>query len=363
MALFDVLLPKREEIVQRWKTEVRGTFVPETMPPLELVDHIPEFLDEIVAILRADGGPVPGGPVANGGASTAAGHGAQRLRLGFSLDSVVREYGALQKVIVETAAMGGEHIAPREYEVLLETMIDGIAHAVSEYSHRRDAELVRQANEHFAFIAHELRSPISSAMMAFDLLMSTKQLPLSRPVGVVERGLRRAADLIDQTLKVARVASGVDLRRQETTLPALLADIELGAASEAESKGVEIRVLTDSDHHVLLDLRLVRSALSNLLGNAVKYSHPGGVVELRATIADGRVVIEVEDCCGGLEPGRVEQAFAPFVRLESRESGFGLGLAIAKQAVDAHAGTIRVQNLPGKGCIFVLDLPTGFEQA
>jgi len=51
------------------------------------------------------------------------------------------------------------------------------------------------------------------------------------------------------------------------------------------------------------------------------------------------------------------------VRLESRESGFGLGLAIAKQAVDAHAGNIRVQNLPGKGCIFVLELPAGFESA
>jgi signal transduction histidine kinase len=200
-------------------------------------------------------------------------------------------------------------------------------------------------------------------MMAFELLKNAAQLPPSRPVGAIERGLRRAADLIDQTLQTARIASGIELQRQETTLKELIDDVELGAVSEAESKGVEIRVQAESEEVIRVDPRLVRSALGNLLRNGVKYSHSGGVVELRANIANGRVVVEVEDCCGGLEPGRVEQAFAPFVRLESRESGFGLGLAIAKQAVDAHAGNIRVQNLPGKGCIFVLELPTGVEPA
>jgi signal transduction histidine kinase len=68
-------------------------------------------------------------------------------------------------------------------------------------------------------------------------------------------------------------------------------------------------------------------------------------------------VVEIEDCCGGLEPGKVEQAFAPFVRLDTKQGGFGLGLAIAKQAVDAHGGTIRVQNIPDKGCIFSLEVP------
>ena len=63
------------------------------------------------------------------------------------------------------------------------------------------------------------------------------------------------------------------------------------------------------------------------------------------------------DCCGGLSPGKVEEAFAPFTRFDERQSGFGLGLAISKQAAEAHGGSIRVQNLPGKGCIFVLELP------
>jgi signal transduction histidine kinase len=357
MALYEVLAARRDEVIQRWKGQVRGTHVPEGMPPLELTNHIPEFVDEIVSVLRMDSGLSSRGPAPEESA-TAAGHGAQRLRLGFSLDSVVREYGTLRDAIVDTVRDSGAEITFRELQVLFDAIVTGIAHAVSEYTHQRDAELLRQANEHFAFIAHELRNPLSSATMSFQLLESKGQLPAeSRSVGALRRGLQRTSELIDQTLQIARVASGIELRRQPTTLRSLFEDAELLAISEAESRGVEIQLVIDSDERVSLDTRLVRSALGNLLRNAVKYTSSGSVVVLRGNVANGRAVIEVEDRCGGLAPGKVEEAFAPFVRLDNRQSGFGLGLAIAKQAVDAHGGSIRVQNLPGRGCIFVLELP------
>ncbi len=359
MALHEVLAAKRDDVILRWKAQVRGTLAPEAMPPFELINHIPEFVDEIVSALRADSGLSSRGPSPEESA-TAAGHGAQRLRLGFSLDSVVREYGTLRDAIVATARDAGAQLTFQELQVLFDAIVTGIAHAVSEYTRQRDAELLRQANEHFAFIAHELRNPLSSATMAFQLLKSKGLLPAeSRSVGALERGLQHTSELVDQTLQIARVASGIELHRQATTLQALFEDAELGAISEAESKGVEIRLAIETDERVNLDTRLVRSALGNLLRNAVKYTSGGGVVQLRGQIANGRAVIEVEDRCGGLAPGKVEEAFAPFVRLDNRQSGFGLGLAIAKQAVDAHGGSIRVQNLPGKGCIFVLELPVG----
>jgi signal transduction histidine kinase len=359
MALHDMLAARRDDVMRRWNAQVRGTLAPEAMPPLELADHIPEFVDEIASALRRDAGVSSPGPSPEQSA-TAAVHGAQRLRLGFSLDSVVREYGALRDAIMNTARDTGEQPTFRELQVLFDAMVAGIAQAVSEYTRQRDAELVRQGNEHFAFIAHELRNPLSSAVMAFNLLSGKGQLPAeNRSVGALERGLRRTSDLIDQTLEMTRVASGIELKRQETTLKDLFDDVELGAVSEAESKGVEIRALVEKDERLMLDTRLVRSALGNLLRNAVKYTSEGSSVELRGKVANGYAVIEVEDRCGGLEPGKVERAFAPFVRLDKRESGFGLGLAIAKQAVDAHGGSIRVQNLPGRGCIFVLELPVG----
>jgi len=327
------------------------------MPPLELSDHLPLFLGEIRAALRADAGLTSASPVPEEGA-TAASHGEQRLRLGFSLDSVVREYGALRDAILATARDAGTQVSFRELMVLFDSMVTGIAQAVTEYSNRRDAELARQANEHFAFVAHELRDPLWSATTAFLLLKTKSEVPADgHAVEALERGLHQARDLIDQTLQAAKIASGVQLRREWTTLERLLQEVELGSSVGAEAKNITLRTVIEKDERVSLDLRLVRSALGNLLRNGVKYTPSGGTVEMRGCIVQGRAVIEIEDCCGGLPPGKVEEAFAPFVRLDVGQSGFGLGLAIAKQAVDAHGGSIRVQNLPGKGCVFVLELP------
>ncbi len=358
MALHEVLTEISTDVLARWKASVRGTLAPESTPPLELLDHLPQFLGEIVAALREDAGARVAGPETME-SNTAAVHGHQRLRLGFSLDTVVREYGALRNAIVSSARDAGGEITFRELEVLSDCIIAGIAQAVTEYTLQRDAELLRQANEHFAFVAHELRNPLSSASLSFQLLKSRGQLPAeSRAVASVERGLARTNELVEQTLRAARLASGIELRRQPMALRALCDDAELDALGETEVKGVAIRIEVE-DARASLDQRLVRSALSNLLRNAVKYTPSGGSVVLRASIANSRVTFEVADQCGGLPPGKVEEAFAPFVRLDRTENGFGLGLAISKQAADAHGGTIRVQNVPGHGCVFVLELPVG----
>lgn len=357
MTLSDLLEARRDEIIRGWSERVHGDVVPGAMPHLELVDHLPVFIEQIVALLRAlegRGAEPPESATERAGAA----HGAQRLRLGFSLESVVREYGALRDAILAVALDQGLTVSLGQLQVIFDAVITGIAHAVSEYARQRDAELTRQANEHFAFIAHELRNPLSSASTAFGILKGRGVLPpTDRMVAVLERSLMRTSDLVDQTLHTARVTSGIELHRHPTTLTALFEEAESATISDAEAKNVTIRSKVTGDKELSLDTRLVRSALSNLLRNAVKYSSPGTAVELRGSVSGMRAVVEVEDACGGLEPGKVEAAFAPFVRLDERQSGFGLGLAIAKQAVDAHGGSIRVQNLPGKGCVFVLELP------
>src|SRR4051794_40071956 len=101
MALHEVLANRRDEVLRHWKAQVVGRIAPESMPTVELIDHIPDFIDEIIDALKHDasGTTVP----CLGERPTAAGHGAQRLRLGFSLDAVTREYGALRDAIIATA--------------------------------------------------------------------------------------------------------------------------------------------------------------------------------------------------------------------------------------------------------------------
>jgi signal transduction histidine kinase len=362
MNLHELLETKRDDVMVRWRARVEVVVGVAGMSPSELVDHLPKFLLEIATALRDDAG-LPAAGQSPESSSTAAVHGGQRLRLGFSLDAVVREYGALRQAIIATARDLGTQLTERERDIVVDSTIVGIAHAVTEYARQRDAELLRLANEHYAFVAHELRNPLSSAMMALHLLHSKGLLPKEdRSVRALERALQSTTELVEETLQSARVASGIDLRRQSTTLKALFAEAETGATSEAEAKGIGLRITIAHDGPIEVDRRLICSAVGNLLRNGVKYSHEGGTVEVRGRVAEGRITIEVEDSCGGLAPGMVEAAFAPFVRLDpgesgQRTSGFGLGLAIAKQAVDAHGGNIRVQNLPGKGCIFVLELP------
>jgi len=164
-------------------------------------------------------------------------------------------------------------------------------------------------------------------------------------------------DLIDDSLRTARIGAGVDLRLARVSMGDLLEATGGDVRDAADDRGVKLDVRSEKPDDIEVDRRLVSSAIENLVRNAVKFTRAGGTVSLRGRVEGDYAVVECEDECGGLAPGDVEQAFAPFVQLGKDRRGFGLGLAIAKQAADAHGGTVRVQNLPGKGCMFVLEIP------
>ena len=93
--------------------------------------------------------------------------------------------------------------------------------------------------------------------------------------------------------------------------------------------------------------------VANLLRNAVKFTRSAGKVTVR--LLPGTT--EIEDQCGGLRPGDEERIFDSFRQSGEDRSGFGLGLAIARQGVEAHGGSVHVRNVPGEGCVFVMTLP------
>jgi len=343
--------------MQRWQVTVQGSIIPESLPASELFDHLPVFLEQVIAALRADAaGDSQDVPEE---IKTATTHGEQRLRLGFSLDAVVREYGAMQDAILSIARDGGVEITARETQLVFDAIVNGIASAVSEYARQRDAELHRQHNEHIAFLAHELRNPLGSAAMALTLLEQRGFVPAEERATVALRNsLAKIRELVDHALEEARVASGVELKTEQITIGRIFEGLEVATAADADARGVELVFKIESDVELQIERRLIHSAFSNVVRNAIKFTHPAGRVEVRSRLEGQRLVVEVEDCCGGLPPGSVERAFAPFVRLGTNQpqKGFGLGLAIAKQAIDAHGGTLRLQDLPGKGCIFIFEL-------
>jgi signal transduction histidine kinase len=153
-----------------------------------------------------------------------------------------------------------------------------------------------------------------------------------------------------------RLDSGVAVKLEEIPIRAFLEELVAETASDAEDKGIKVH-LECSIESVVADPKLLHSAMANLVRNAVKFTRRDGAVQLRVHRAQRRVLLLVEDECGGLADGQMDQLFEPFVQVGRDRSGFGLGLAIAKQATDAHGGALRANNIPGHGCVFVLDLP------
>jgi signal transduction histidine kinase len=277
--------------------------------------------------------------------------------MGFDLDAVVREYGHLHRSIIDAAFGDGIAVTQFEHAILIESLYTGMGDAVTQYAEQRDAELRRQSNEHFAFVAHELRNPLASIQLAWNTILSKEQFPAKPLRDILSRGLKRVKDLIENTLTLAVVSEAVEIRSRPFDWRALVT--EAIAESSIAAEGKDVRIETDGPEDWTLDgdERMMRSALTNLIGNAVKFTREGGRIVVRWGDKDDILWVDVSDQCGGLPQGAADKMFAPFVQFGGDRSGFGLGLAIANQAIRAHGGMIRVHNHPGDGCTLSIQLP------
>jgi signal transduction histidine kinase len=124
-----------------------------------------------------------------------------------------------------------------------------------------------------------------------------------------------------------------------------------------EQHQIEVSVVAPDTLPYSGDMRLLRSAIGNIVGNAIKFTHGSQGIAVRAEQRPDCLVLEIEDHCGRLPDGNSEELFEPFVQRGEDRTGFGLGPAIVKQAIDAHGGRVLVRNVPGTGCVFIFQLP------
>jgi signal transduction histidine kinase len=135
-------------------------------------------------------------------------------------------------------------------------------------------------------------------------------------------------------------------------------EIQVAAALGARAKGCSLTVApVERSFKVRADRQMLSSSVSNLLQNAFKFTRPNSHVTLRAYGRGDRVLVEVEDQCGGLPAGTANLLFMKFKQHGADRSGLGLGLSISRRAVEACGGTLAVRDMPGLGCVFTIDLP------
>ncbi len=217
-----------------------------------------------------------------------------------------------------------------------------------------------------ATLAHELRNPLApirSAVVA-QQQRAARDPELAWTQAIIERQVGLMARLLDDLLDASRIASGkLELRRERVLLSAVVAQSVETAQPAIEAAAHTITVNQPAvDVHLDGDGIRIAQVLSNLLTNAAKYSEPGGVITLTATVEDATVTVRVRDTGIGIAPEHLSQIFEMFGQvhgaLERSQGGLGIGLSLARSLVELHGGSITVDSDGlGTGAEFVVRLP------
>ena len=330
------------------------------------------FLDQIIETLTIEQSSdlarselvsgLPGGGSISEVGDRAAQHGRCLLAQGFTLEQVVRDYGDVCQAVTNLAVETGAPIEVEEFRTFNRCLDNAIAGAVTEYSDRKTAAAAEDnfqaLNSRLGSLAHELRNHLHVAAHAIRAIKSGN-VGLSGATGaILDRSLLGMGNLVDRSLADVRLTAGLPPRFQAILLAEYLGDAAAAAALDPRARECQFTVMPiESDITVFADPEMLSSAIGNLLQNAFKFTRRHSEVRLHAHLVADRVLIEVEDHCGGLPAGAAEDLLLPFVQSGEDRSGLGLGLDICRRSIEANDGVLRIRDLPGSGCIFTIDLP------
>jgi signal transduction histidine kinase len=364
----------RDTLIERCRAKVATRRAPRATEQ-ELRYGIPLFLDQLINTLRLEqpsspsqAGTAPAPPAiakpvtASDIGRTAIQHGNELLRSGFTVGQVVHDYGDLCQAVTELAIEQHATISVDEFHTLNRCLDSAIADAVTEFGRLRDEftadESTRATNERLGFLAHELRNLIGTATLAIATVKKGSVGLTGATGALLDRSLIGVRDLVERTLVEVRLTAGIPKRRERIVVSEFIADVQMSAMLEAEVRDLEVIVApVEPGLAVEGDRQILAAAVANILQNAVKFTRPRGRVSLNAHAVGDRILIDVEDECGGLPEGKAEEIFRPFEQLSAERAGLGLGLPISRRGIEAHGGKLDVRNLPGTGCVFTIDLP------
>jgi signal transduction histidine kinase len=226
-------------------------------------------------------------------------------------------------------------------------------------------EADRRKDEFLATLAHELRNPLSPIRNGLDILRASPTAPKAEEIrDMMDRQLSHLVRLVDDLLDVSRVSQGkVELRKEQIALSELI-KTAVEASSPLICAGRHELILDVPDAEVWLDADLTRlsQVVSNLLNNAAKYTPEGGRIVLSARRDPDELLIGVSDNGIGIPPDMLPRVFDLFTQvrdnLDRSHGGLGIGLALVKQLVEMHGGSIAAESAgPGRGSSFTLRLP------
>ena len=350
--LYDFIATHREEIITRCQVKAAAR-----LPGSNAAEEygVPLFLDQLMEVLRL-------GLRSNSDiGESAVHHGRELLHKGFTVSQVVHDYGDVCQSVTELAIETNAAIGAADFSTLNRCLDDAIAGAVTEHGRSRDQGVVDVAatpgTDRSGFLAHELRNLVNTAIVSFEVLRTGNVGVAGSTGSVLHRSLLGLRGLIGQSLAEIRLTHGIQ-HHEPIQLSDLIDEVVTAAALQAETIGIRLTVPpVDRDVVIEGDRQVLAAVVGNLLQNGFKFTRPHSAVTLRVRAGSERVLIEIEDECGGLSGGDPDDLFRSFVQQGKDRTGLGLGLAFSRWGAEANSGRIYARNLPGQGCVFTVDLP------
>jgi signal transduction histidine kinase len=227
-------------------------------------------------------------------------------------------------------------------------------------------ELEESRRRFIAMLSHQLKTPLTSLSMAVNLIrerLSGAEPAQAELLAIASESCASLSTLVSDLIEAAReTVPDRTQRPRRVDLVRLLRSALRPLQPQAEEKGVDLR-LPAGDAEIVTDVDPVKFpwVVTNIAGNALRYTGRGGVVQVTVLARDGRIQVSVKDTGAGIAPENLERIFQPYVSLdpEPGPGTHGLGLAIAREIVEAHGGVIEAISAPGAGTEFRITLPAG----
>ena len=274
------------------------------------------------------------------------------LLVALAFASASRVTGPLQNLSTAAEKIGRGHLqqeiprkGPIEVQVLGETMSQ-----MAKSLHQRDEEMQMMLGG----IAHEVRNPLGGIEL-FGSLLREDLADDKEKVSYVDKILKEIkvlSQVVNDFLAFARTRV---VSKEETNIDKMFSGIRQIAAADAQEKEVKIIMQVAKELHAEIDQQSIRSALLNIVRNAIQASPQGGVVTLNAENQDNELVITIQDEGPGVPPEKIKDIFTPFYT--TKQKGTGLGLALVRKTIVEHEGSIEYQPNEPTGAMFVMKLP------
>ena len=359
--LATAILEERDAVLVRWHEQVRALPSAAKLDTPALNDHIPGWIAEFAACL-VTASEAPEGDTC---VSSPLAHGLQRFDDGFDIEEVVAEYNILRDCIHELAERHGVGLSGQDRRYVDKFFDDAIGAAVKAFADSQAREVQRRRTEYLAFVAHDLRTPLSAITFSTYLLEQRLggnglDAENTRLLKILARNTRQLETLVGSVLAENTqllTELGVKIERRKFDLWPMVETLVQDLQPIASKAGTRVVNQVPDELEANADANLLRRVLQNLLSNAIAYA-PGGEVTVGAADPGGGDPLEiwVRDNGAGIPADRIDKVFDA-LETDPKRDGVGLGLAIVKTFVEAHDGKVSVESVEGNGSTFRFTLP------